>query len=576
CSQPEDSNESFQKLLEDLKELAEYDKSINKDRPIFLNDNEDHPVQNKESPENSSEETVVSNPNQEPPQDSDIHQLIEECSIKVCEEQKQNMEKTMLDLVKICHHKQFLCIITPETESDEVTESNAKTLLPIPSECEVTSEDKRECDELVCENPSSIDVCDNHSEILFDSNNDDLSSDDKSFEDIEYIIMVNLIPPDHVDDVPVVELNQYDDVLVVPKLVLVDEDKDLEEEEFKDEEDPQEEEDDMEVDIKEDENEPELTYNYEEMNPINPLPPASELEPEDAIEVENLIEHEDETIPASVHEKGKAKDGFYVKLIFDLGNEVRSSVKQGTAAMENLVEKLSNAEGKVECKKLKKELKQARFSNTFLRMQNERVERDIYWTRVRAHDFYQEMIRSGFVFKERPNEAIDVLIKDEEIMTPKSAHMTQARQMIKENVDDERARHANVGNDDRGSGPVRGQDAAPAARECTFDGFMNECVDGKKVRFAVVTLQGPALTWWNSKTATMGLKIVNRIPWAEIKQLMTRFNELAVMCPRMVEPERVKVDAYIQGLNDIIKGEVTSSKPANLSEAVRMVLIAHY
>nr|GFD04335.1 hypothetical protein [Tanacetum cinerariifolium] len=28
---------------------------------------------------------------------------------------------------------------------------------------------------------------DNHSEILFDSNNDDLSSDDESFEDIEYV-----------------------------------------------------------------------------------------------------------------------------------------------------------------------------------------------------------------------------------------------------------------------------------------------------------------------------------------------------------------------------------------------------
>nr|GFA46846.1 hypothetical protein [Tanacetum cinerariifolium] len=34
---------------------------------------------------------------------------------------------------------------------------------------------------------STIDVCDNHSEILFDSNNDDLSSDDESFEDIEYV-----------------------------------------------------------------------------------------------------------------------------------------------------------------------------------------------------------------------------------------------------------------------------------------------------------------------------------------------------------------------------------------------------
>nr|GFA41966.1 hypothetical protein [Tanacetum cinerariifolium] len=77
--------------------------------------------------------------------------------------------------------------ITPETESDEVTESKAKNLLLIPSECEVTSKDKRECDELVCENPSTIDVCDNHFEILFDSNNDDLLSDDESFEDIEYV-----------------------------------------------------------------------------------------------------------------------------------------------------------------------------------------------------------------------------------------------------------------------------------------------------------------------------------------------------------------------------------------------------
>ncbi|GKE88703.1 hypothetical protein Tco_1566178, partial [Tanacetum coccineum] len=37
-----------------------------------------------------------------------------------------------------------------------------------------------------------------------------------------------------------------------------------------------------------------------------------------------------------------------------------------------------------------------------------------------------------------------------------------------------------------------------------------------------------------------------------------------------VEPERVKVDAYIRGLTDNIKGEVTSSKPADLNEAVRM------
>nr|GFC21005.1 hypothetical protein [Tanacetum cinerariifolium] len=45
-----------------------------------------HHVQNNESLKNFSEETIVSKTNQEPPQDSDIHQLIEECSIKVPEQ----------------------------------------------------------------------------------------------------------------------------------------------------------------------------------------------------------------------------------------------------------------------------------------------------------------------------------------------------------------------------------------------------------------------------------------------------------------------------------------------------------
>ncbi|GJT71923.1 hypothetical protein Tco_1031209 [Tanacetum coccineum] len=161
-----------------------------------------------------------------------------------------------------------------------------------------------------------------------------------SFSFKNNIILVNVIPLDHVDDVPVVEPNQHDGVPVVPEPVLEDEDEDLEEEE------PQEEEDDMEVDIEEDENKPELTYPYEEVDPLNPLSPASESEPEDVNEVENPIKYEDETVPASVHE---------------------------------LVEKLGNAEDNVECKKLKKELEEAR----------------------------------GFMFEQRPNEAIDVPIKDE-------------------------------------------------------------------------------------------------------------------------------------------------------------------
>ncbi|GJQ97165.1 hypothetical protein Tco_0008304 [Tanacetum coccineum] len=52
------------------------------------------------------------------------------------------------------------------------------------------------------------------------------------------IIMVNEIPPDHVNDVPVVEPNQHDDIHVVPEPVLGDEHEDPEEDEFEEEEDP--------------------------------------------------------------------------------------------------------------------------------------------------------------------------------------------------------------------------------------------------------------------------------------------------------------------------------------------------
>ncbi|GKE04501.1 putative reverse transcriptase domain-containing protein, partial [Tanacetum coccineum] len=163
-----------------------------------------------------------------------------------------------------------------------------------------------------------------------------------------------------------------------------------------------------------------------------------------------------------------------------------------------------------------------------------------------------------------------------------------------------RARQANVRNDANRSGPVKGRDTSPAIRECTFAGFMkcnpaafrrvdgaielrrwfektesvfeiSECAEGKKVMFFAATLEGPTLTWWKTKVATIGLETMNQMPWTEMKQLMTdEFNELALMCPRMVEPERVKVDSYIRGLTDNIKGEVTSSKPTDLNEAMRM------
>ncbi|GJS54139.1 hypothetical protein Tco_0627501 [Tanacetum coccineum] len=127
----------------------------------------------------------------------------------------------------------------------------------------------------------------------------------------ERIIMVNVIPPDLVDGVPVVEPNQPDVVHVIPEPVLVDEDEDPEDEEFEEEEEPQEE-DDMEVDIKEDENEPKLTNPYEEAEPLNPLPPISDSEPKDVIVVKDTVESEDEIVPTSVHEVGESSTAHFL------------------------------------------------------------------------------------------------------------------------------------------------------------------------------------------------------------------------------------------------------------------------
>nr|GEX41349.1 reverse transcriptase domain-containing protein [Tanacetum cinerariifolium] len=291
----------------------------------------------------------------------------------------------------------------------------------------------------------------------------------------------------------------------------------------------------MEVDIEKDENEPELTYPNEEVDPLNPFLPASKSEPEDMIEVENPIEYKDETVLASVHEvgemftalflqedndglfhglikrdinsvfgrmaflsrrlcgretehalvikKGKEKDKYYGKLILDLGNEVHSSVEQGTDAMEKLVEKLGSAEDKVECKKLKNELEEAR------------------------------------------------------IMPPKTAPLTQAaiRRMIKESVNAviaaKRARQANAGNDARGSGPVRGAVELQRWFKKSKSVFgISKCAEGKKVKFVTATLVLSNRKFSKNTAQTLEL----------------------------------------EGLTNNIKGEVNSSKPVNLNEAMLM------
>nr|GEZ13807.1 reverse transcriptase domain-containing protein [Tanacetum cinerariifolium] len=123
---------------------------------------------------------------------------------------------------------------------------------------------------------------------------------------------------------------------------------------------------------------------------------------------------------------------------------------------------------------------------------------------------------------------------------------------------------------------------------------MRKCTEANKEVFAAATFQDRALTWWNSQVTTLGIEAVTRKTWAEMKVMMTeefcppeeiqrmecelwnlRVKEMDISsyttrCPRMVPTERNKVEAYIRGLSENIKGEFTSSEPATLNKAVRM------
>ncbi|GJV38231.1 putative reverse transcriptase domain-containing protein [Tanacetum coccineum] len=61
-----------------------------------------------------------------------------------------------------------------------------------------------------------------------------------------------------------------------------------------------------------------------------------------------------------------------------------------------------------------------------------------------------------------------------------------------------------------------------------------------------------------------------RVKETDISSYTTRFNELVLLCPGMVPTEQKKIEAYIRGLSENIKGEVTSSEPTTLNKAVRM------
>ncbi|GJR67127.1 hypothetical protein Tco_0013192 [Tanacetum coccineum] len=152
----------------------------------------------------------------------------------------------------------------------------------------------------------------------------------------------------------------------------------------------------------------------------------------------------------------------------------------------------------------------------------------------------------------------------------------------------------------------------PVARECTFQDFLkckphnfsgtegvvgltrwfkkmetvfniSNCPSKCQVKYATYTLQDSALTWWNSHKRTIGVDAAYAMNWAGLMRLMTevycpmneiqkmeRFQELILLCTRMVPDEEDKVERFIRGLLDNIQGNVIAANPTRLQDAIHI------
>ncbi|GJW11962.1 putative reverse transcriptase domain-containing protein [Tanacetum coccineum] len=130
---------------------------------------------------------------------------------------------------------------------------------------------------------------------------------------------------------------------------------------------------------------------------------------------------------------------------------------------------------------------------------------------------------------------------------------------------------------------------------------ISNVAEGDRVKFASSTLLDSALTWWNVYVRSVTLDIAHATPWCDFKAMFIRkycprnevkqmenelwnlkvkgtnltaynqrFQELILLCPKMVPNADRLLERYIEGLTLNIKGNVTSSKPVDLHEAIEM------
>nr|GEZ16860.1 hypothetical protein [Tanacetum cinerariifolium] len=80
---------------------------------------------------------------------------------------------------------------------------------------------------------------------------------------------------------------------------------------------------------------------------------------------------------------------------------------------------------------------------------------------------------------------------------------------------------------------------------------ISNCITACQVKYAACTLQGVALTWWNSHVNIITLEVSHELPWKTLNKMMND-----------------KVEKYIGGIPDIIHDSVKATRPKTMQEAI--------
>ncbi|GKC35961.1 putative reverse transcriptase domain-containing protein, partial [Tanacetum coccineum] len=375
------------------------------------------------------------------------------------------------------------------------------------------------------------------------------------------------------------------------------------------------EDEDVEMEVDED---AELIFPYEVEGDQTPPPrdESSDSKPPNAESSDSESEDEEIDVAPEVDVAPETKS--YVSGLAPLGFEMLFETSRARAilteaeALGNVLERVSVLESG-ENATLKKRLDETETKLVWARMERDIAERRLHESRVWNKMFYLDMVRIGAVSKppsddedfERPrkkskNSNSDgtegpfeprrppielvfwscIALDGDMIMPPKAMFEARMREVIREQVAASMADFMENTNHGAGGGGAGGGGAggagaggagvggagpaAPEITRCTYITFM-KC-DPQPFKGT----EGA-----NGWIASMGIDAANGTPWTEVRKWMTEeFYPQSVLQrleqELMVEPKQVKVEQYIRGLSKNIRGDVTSSRPAGIDEAVCM------